>query len=241
MFKFREPQFAASRSPQAFLYEFSYFNRKKQISSLLICFKKSNSFQRNAEQYLTGGGADRRRPVRSSAVRAAGARLFSASQLSESESASQSLRPRSAADGSVQFSEIPSRGGFNVQDQGEVLENLEDTKGYSVKEWVVMESPRLEIVKRFKKFLITFTKPKSTEVYFLNMIKQMIRRNECSVEIDYNYLASREHVLAFFLPEAPKEMISILDSVIVEWYLLTGLQINSITNLDLFFTWKKQF
>merc|ERR1719223_1851407 len=80
-----------------------------------------------------------------------------------------------------------------------------------------MDSPRIEIMKRFRKFLQTFTKPQQTELYYLSMIKQMIRLNECSIEIDYNYLASIEHVLAFFLPEAPKEVISIFNKALTDY------------------------
>lgn len=35
--------------------------------------------------------------------------------------------------------------------------------------------------------------------------------NKSSFELDYNKLASEEHVLAYFLPEAPLEMLAIFD------------------------------
>lgn len=38
----------------------------------------------------------------------------------------------------------------------ESIENLEDTKGYSTKEWVSMLGPRTEIANRFKSFLRIF-------------------------------------------------------------------------------------
>ena len=37
--------------------------------------------------------------------------------------------------------------------------------------------------------------------------------NKESLVIDYNMLATMEQVLAYFLPEAPTEMLSILDEV----------------------------
>lgn len=37
----------------------------------------------------------------------------------------------------------------------ESIENLEDMKGHSVREWVSMAAPRLEIYHRFKNFLKT--------------------------------------------------------------------------------------
>lgn len=41
-------------------------------------------------------------------------------------------------------------------DMIESIENLEDTKGFSIKEWVCMVGPRTEIVNRFKNFLRTY-------------------------------------------------------------------------------------
>ena len=37
--------------------------------------------------------------------------------------------------------------------------------------------------------------------------------NRESLEVDYNLLASHEQVLAYFLPEAPTEMLKIFDEV----------------------------
>ena len=37
--------------------------------------------------------------------------------------------------------------------------------------------------------------------------------NKESLVVDYNMLASQEHVLAYFLPEAPAEMLKIFDEV----------------------------
>lgn len=53
----------------------------------------------------------------------------------------------------------------------ESIENLEDTKGYSIKEWVSMIGPRTEIVNRFKNFLRTYVNSKGQYVY-----KERIRR-----------------------------------------------------------------
>ena len=37
--------------------------------------------------------------------------------------------------------------------------------------------------------------------------------NKESLVVDYNMLAVQEHVLAYFLPEAPTEMLKIFDEV----------------------------
>ena len=47
----------------------------------------------------------------------------------------------------------------------ESIENLEDMKGHSVREWVSMLAPRLEIKNRFKNFLKTFVDDKGQSVY----------------------------------------------------------------------------
>lgn len=53
----------------------------------------------------------------------------------------------------------------------ESIENLEDTKGYSIKDWVIMMGPRTEIANRFKNFLRTYVNSKGQYVY-----KEKIRR-----------------------------------------------------------------
>ncbi|ESO07377.1 hypothetical protein HELRODRAFT_191161 [Helobdella robusta] len=92
----------------------------------------------------------------------------------------------------------------------ESIENLEDTKGHSVSEWVSMLAPRTEIYNRFKNFLRTFVDSKGHNLY-KERIRQMVEMNKGSLVVDYNILASAEHVLAYFLPEAPTEMLKIFD------------------------------
>lgn len=45
----------------------------------------------------------------------------------------------------------------------------------------------------------------------MKTINLIFTENKSSFELDYNKLASEEHVLAYFLPEAPLEMLSIFD------------------------------
>ena len=40
----------------------------------------------------------------------------------------------------------------------------------------------------------------------------MCEENKSSFEVDYNILAQEEQVLAYFLPEAPSEMLEIFDA-----------------------------
>lgn len=92
----------------------------------------------------------------------------------------------------------------------ESIENLEDTKGHTVKEWVTMQAPKLEILNRFKSFLRTSVDDKGN-YRFREKIKQMVEENKESLIVDYNILAASHEVLAFFLPEAPTEMLEIFN------------------------------
>lgn len=94
----------------------------------------------------------------------------------------------------------------------ESIENLEDTKGYTTKEWVSMLGPRTEITNRFKSFLRTFVDEKGQYTY-RDAIRRMCEQNKASIVIAYTDLASKEHVLAYFLPEAPSQMLEIFDNV----------------------------
>ncbi|PFX11237.1 DNA replication licensing factor MCM2-like, partial [Stylophora pistillata] len=92
----------------------------------------------------------------------------------------------------------------------ESIENLEDMKGHSVREWVSMQAPRLEIKNRFKQFLRSFVDDQGKSVY-REKISQMCEANRQSLVIDYNILANEQQVLAYFLPEAPSEVLQIFD------------------------------
>lgn len=97
----------------------------------------------------------------------------------------------------------------------ESIENLEDTKGYSIKEWVCMMGPRTEIRNRFKNFLRTYVNSKGQYVY-KDSIRRMCENNQSSFNMEFPNLAGKEHVLAYFLPEAPFQMLEIFDEVAKE-------------------------
>ncbi|XP_077982229.1 DNA replication licensing factor mcm2-like [Glandiceps talaboti] len=113
---------------------------------------------------------------------------------------------------------LAERAAEGVEEDEEMLEsieNLEDMKGHSVREWVSMAAPRLEIYNRFKNFLRSFVDSKGHNLY-REKIRQMCESNKESLVIDYNKLASGEQVLAYFLPEAPTEMLKIFDEAAKE-------------------------
>uniref|UniRef100_A0A8C8C689 DNA replication licensing factor MCM2 n=1 Tax=Oncorhynchus tshawytscha TaxID=74940 RepID=A0A8C8C689_ONCTS len=84
-----------------------------------------------------------------------------------------------------------------------------------VREWVVMAAPRLEIYHRFKNFLRTHVDENGHNV-FKEKITDMCKENKESLVVNYEDLAAREHVLAYFLPEAPTEMLKIFDEAAKE-------------------------
>ena len=53
----------------------------------------------------------------------------------------------------------------------ESIENLEDMKGHTVKEWVSLLAPRTEVYNRFKNFLRTFV-----DEHGHNLYKEKIRQ-----------------------------------------------------------------
>ncbi|EHA97933.1 DNA replication licensing factor MCM2 [Heterocephalus glaber] len=95
------------------------------------------------------------------------------------------------------------------------IENLEDLKGHSVREWVSMVGPRLEIHHCFKNFLRTHVDSHGHNV-FKERISDMCKENRESLVVNYEDLVAREHVLAYFLPEAPAELLQIFDEAALE-------------------------
>lgn len=163
-------------------------------------------------------------------------KLFHLDETDDDEDMPQRSRRRRIA-------ERAAEGDMDMQeDMIESIENLEDMKGHSVREWVCLQPPRLEIKNRFKQFLKTFVDDQGKSVY-REKIKAMCEGKVCwiilnlhtvllpvlkyhiilyiflanlqSLAIDYNVLACEQHlqVLAYFLPEAPAEMLKIFDEV----------------------------
>lgn len=121
--------------------------------------------------------------------------------------------------------------GMEVEDTEmiESIENLEDTKGHSIKEWVSMLGPRTEIANRFNSFLRTFVDSKGQYVY-RDRIRRMCEQNKSSFVVSYTDLANNQHVLAYFLPEAPFQMLEIMDKISKEMVLSIYPTYERVTN-----------
>ncbi len=84
-----------------------------------------------------------------------------------------------------------------------------------MKEWVRMLAPRTEIRNRFKNFLRNSVTSKGQFIY-KEKIRRMCESNHSSFEVQFSHLAVTENALAYFLPEAPMEMLEIFDEVAKE-------------------------
>lgn len=111
----------------------------------------------------------------------------------------------------------------------ESIENLEDTKGHSIKEWVSMIGPRTEISNRFKNFLRNYTDDKGNYVY-RDRIRRMCEQNKSSFVVIFSELVNHQHVLAYFLPEAPLQMLELFDKVAKEMVLSIFPSYERVTN-----------
>lgn len=107
----------------------------------------------------------------------------------------------------------------------EAIDNLQDTRGHSLKQWVTMLGPRREIANRFRRFLTSTVDAKGNQVY-RDRIRNMFSKNESSFLVDFCTLAQQEHEIVYFLPEAPFEMLEIFDEVAKE------LVLQEVTNYE---------
>lgn len=73
---------------------------------------------------------------------------------------------------------------LSVNQMIESIENLEDMKGHTVREWVAMLGPKTEIKHRFKNFLRTYVDQKGHNVY-REKIRQMV---ECEYRKSYKHM-----------------------------------------------------
>jgi len=103
----------------------------------------------------------------------------------------------------------------DFDDNAPIIENLEDFKGHTLREWVSMESTQREIYRRFRNFLTTSVDEHGNNVHG-ERIKTMCENNGESLVISYPSLCREQPVLAIFVADAPTEMLKIFDSAAKE-------------------------
>jgi DNA replication licensing factor MCM2 len=93
-------------------------------------------------------------------------------------------------------------------------EELGDVKG-QLSDYVLMEAPSRTIRNEFHRFLTSFINANGISVYG-ERIKQMCEGESQSLEIDYGHLCATNATIAFFLTNAPAQILPIFDEVAME-------------------------
>lgn len=99
------------------------------------------------------------------------------------------------------------------------LETLQDVKASSLVEWVSQHAVQRTIKREFKSFLTEFTDPLGASIYG-SRIRTLGEINAESLEVSYDHLSSSKAILAYFLANAPGEMLKLFDEVAMEVTLL---------------------
>ncbi|KAJ2779408.1 MCM DNA helicase complex subunit [Coemansia javaensis] len=98
------------------------------------------------------------------------------------------------------------------EERAMTMDDLKDMKGRSVAAWVSEAGPRQTIAREFRQFLMSYVDDKGASVYG-QRIRQLGAANAESLEVTYAHLARARPLIAYFLANAPREMLGIMDDV----------------------------
>ncbi|KAI0134788.1 MCM2/3/5 family protein [Xylariales sp. AK1849] len=107
----------------------------------------------------------------------------------------------------------------DIMDEELSLEALQDVKASSLTEWVSQPSVQRTIKREFKAFLTEYTDESGSSVYG-NRIRTLGEINAETLEVSYDHLSSSRAILAYFLANAPAEMLKLFDDVAMDVVLL---------------------
>lgn len=99
------------------------------------------------------------------------------------------------------------------------LEALRDVKSSNITDWVSQTNVQRSVKREFKSFLTEYTDDNGLSVYG-NRIRTLGEINAESLEVSYQELASEKAILAFFLANAPAEILKLFDEVAMDVVLL---------------------
>ncbi|KAF3914176.1 hypothetical protein ABW21_db0201124 [Orbilia brochopaga] len=105
-------------------------------------------------------------------------------------------------------------------DQELSLEALADVKNSSLPEWIALPAVQRSIAREFKGFLLEYVDPSTNQSVYGTRIRNLGEINAESLEISYRHLADTKAVLAYFLANAPTEILPIFDAVAMDAVLL---------------------
>ncbi|KAI0389173.1 MCM-domain-containing protein [Xylariaceae sp. FL0594] len=107
----------------------------------------------------------------------------------------------------------------DIMDEELSLEALQDVKASSLTDWVSQPAVQRTIKREFKAFLTEYTDESGSSVYG-NRIRTLGEINAESLEVSYDHLSSSKAILAYFLANAPQEMLVLFDQVAMDVVLL---------------------
>ncbi len=99
------------------------------------------------------------------------------------------------------------------------LETLQDIKASSLTDWVALPAVFRTIAREFKSFLTEYTDEHGTSVYGTR-VRTLGEVNAESLEVSYDHLSASKAILAYFLANAPAEVLKIFDRVAMDVTLL---------------------
>ncbi|PHH91431.1 hypothetical protein CDD83_525 [Cordyceps sp. RAO-2017] len=107
----------------------------------------------------------------------------------------------------------------DIMDEELSLEALGDVKASNLTEWVSLAAVQRTIKREFKAFLTSYTDASGSSVYG-NRIRTLGEINAESLEVSYEHLSESKAILAYFLANAPAEMLKLFDEVAMDVVLL---------------------
>ncbi|CAK7238682.1 MAG: MCM DNA helicase complex subunit [Sporothrix thermara] len=107
----------------------------------------------------------------------------------------------------------------DIMDEELSLEALQDVKAASLTEWVSQPAVQRTIKREFKAFLTEYTDESGSSVYG-SRIRTLGEINAESLEVSYDHLSSAKAILAYFLANAPTEILKLFDDVAMDVVLL---------------------
>lgn len=109
--------------------------------------------------------------------------------------------------------------GEDIMDEELSLETLQDVKASSLTDWVALPAVYRSIFREFKSFLTEYTDDNGTSVYGTR-VRTLGEVNAESLEVSYDHLSASKAILAYFLANAPAEVLKIFDQVAMDVTLL---------------------
>ncbi|KAG0052553.1 MCM DNA helicase complex subunit [Gryganskiella cystojenkinii] len=98
-------------------------------------------------------------------------------------------------------------------------EQLSDNKGLPITEWVTKELTRRTIMTEFRRFLLEYVDANGESVYG-PLIRALGESNKESLEVSYRHLSEAKSTLAYFVVNAPQEVLKMFDAIAFEVVLM---------------------